>query len=272
MKNFLIPFLFIACLFLTACSNEDEPKDNASTILLSVDSHTDDMIDLSGNGECMRIKEEDSNEWEHIDDINGFKYEKGYKYVLKVEKTILANPPQDSLDVEYRLIEIMSKKFDGLNISIQYAIDADDVEAVESYLSSDVDALSHSFYLLYNGKISGKNVNMIELIDKEGDSRCKYGIEMRAVEEIEAKYTCILPQGQIVSADTWILHETIDDAGVDDFFVLLERVSGLPVRSNQPLYIRPWLYKDKTEYYQKLCPNAGVRSVMIVQTFVLSNI
>ena len=123
MKNFLIPFLFIACLFITSCSNEDEPKDNASSILLSVDSHTDDMMYLGGNGECLRIKEEDSNEWEHLDGIIGFKYEKGYKYVLKVEKTILANPPQDSLDVEYRLIEIMSKKFDGLNISIQYAID-----------------------------------------------------------------------------------------------------------------------------------------------------
>ncbi|MDE6553372.1 MAG: DUF4377 domain-containing protein [Muribaculaceae bacterium] len=266
MKNFLIPFLVIACLFMTACSNEDEPKDNTSTILLSVDSHTDDMIYLGGNGECMLIKEEDSNEWEHIDGIIGFNYEKGYKYLLKVEKTILANPPQDSPNVEYRLIEIMSKKFDGFNISIQYAIDADDVYAVESCISSDVDALSHSFYLLYYGKISGKDVNIIELIDNEGNSRYKYGIERQPIEKIEAKYACILPQGQIVSAGTWILHETINDAGVDDFFVILEKVSGLPVRSDQPLYVRPWLYKDNTEYYQKLCPNAGVRSVIIVQT------
>ena len=266
MKNFLIPFLFIASLFITSCSNEDEPKDNASSILLSVDSHTDDMMYLGGVGECLRIKEEDSNEWEHLDGIIGFNYEKGYKYVLKVEKTILANPPQDSLDVEYRLIEIMSKKFDGLNISIQYAIDAEDVEAVESCLSSEVDALSHSFYLLYGGKLSGNDVNIIELIDNDGNRRYKYGFERQPIEKIEAKYTCILPQGQIVSAETWILHETIDDAGVDDFFVLLEKVSGLPVRSDQLLYVRPCLFKDKTEYYQKLCPNAGVRSVIIVQT------
>ena len=266
MKIFLIPFLFIACLLITSCSNEDEPKDNTSTILLSVDSHTDDMTYLGGNGECLRIKEEDSTEWEHLDGIIGFNYEKGYRYVLKVEKAILANPSQDSTNVKYQLIEILTKRFDGFNISVQYDIDADDVEAVESYLSSNVDALSHSFYLLYGGKLSGKDVNMIELIDKEGDSRYKYGIEMRAVDKIETKYTCILPQGQIVSADTWILHETIDDAGVDDFFVILEKVSGLKVRFDQPLYVRPWLYKDKTEYYQKLCPNAGVRSVIIVQT------
>lgn len=266
MKYFLISLLFIACLFMTACSNEDEPKDNTSTILLSVDSHMDDMMFLSGNGECLRVKEENSSEWDKHPGIIGFKYEKGYKYLLKVEKTILANPPQDSPNVEYRLIEIMSKKFDGFNISIQYAIDADDVEAVESCLSSDVDALSHSFYLLYDGKISGNDVKIIELIDNEGNSRYKYGIEWQPIEKIEAKYTCILPQGQIVSAGTWILHETIDNAGVDDFFVILERVSGLPVRSDQPLYVRPWLYKDKTEYYQKLCPNAGIRSVIIVQT------
>lgn len=265
MKSFLVPVILIVCLFMTACGNEDEPKDNISTILLSVDSHTDDMIFLSGNGECLRVKEENSNEWDKHDGIIGFKYEKGYKYVLKVEKTILSNPPQDSPNVEYRLIEIMSKKFDGFNISIQYAIDADDVEAVESCLSSDIEALSHSFYLLYDGKISGKDVKIIELIDNEGNSRYKYGIEMIQLEEIEKKYTCIMPQGQIALVGTWILHDTIDDAGVDDFFVILERVSGLPVRSDQPLYVRPWLYKDKTELYQKLCPNVGVRSVIEVQ-------
>ena len=104
------------------------------------------------------------------------------------------------------------------------------------------------------------------MIDNDGNRRYKYGFERQPIEKIEAKYTCILPQGQIVSAETWILHETIDDAGVDDFFVILEKVSRLKVRSDQPLYVRPWLYKDKTEYYQKLCPNAGVRSVIIVQT------
>ena len=123
MKTFIIPFILIVCLFMTACSKEDEPKDKVSTIILSVDSHTDDMLFLGGSVECLRVKEENSTEWDKHPGIIGFKYEKGYKYVLKVEKTILANPPQDSLDVEYRLIEIMSKKFDGLNISIQYAID-----------------------------------------------------------------------------------------------------------------------------------------------------
>ena len=267
MKNILIPFLFIACLFITSCSNEDEPKDNTSTILLYVDSHTDDMMFLNGNGECLRVKEENATEWDkHDNSIIGFNYEKGYKYLLKVEKTILSNPPQDSLDVEYRLIEMISKEFDGFNISIQYAIDADDMEAVESCLLSDIDVLSRSFYLLYSRKISGKDVNTIELIDNEGNSRYKYGIEMRAVEKIEAKYTCILPQGQIVSADTWILHETIDDTGVDDFFVIFERTSGFVSGADQPVYVRPWLYKDKTELYKNLCPNAGVRSVIIVQT------
>lgn len=253
---------------MTSCGNEDEPTGNVSTILLFVDSHTDDMMFLSGEGECLRVKEENSTEWDKHHGIVGFQYEKGYKYLLKVEKTILANPPQDSPDVEYRLIEIISKKFDGFNISIQYAIDADDVEAVESCLSSDVDVLSHGFYLLYSGKISGRDVNMIEMIGNEGNSRYKYGIEMRQLEEIDKKYTCILPQGQIALVGNWILHETIDDAGVDEFFVILERVSGFPVRSDQPLYVRPWLYKDKTEFYQNLCPNAGVRSVIIVQTLL----
>ena len=35
MNKLIIPFLFIACLFVTACS-DDEPKDKTKDIIMSV--------------------------------------------------------------------------------------------------------------------------------------------------------------------------------------------------------------------------------------------
>ena len=40
MKTFLIPFILIACLFLTNCLNDDEPKDKIEEIKIEVSSET----------------------------------------------------------------------------------------------------------------------------------------------------------------------------------------------------------------------------------------
>lgn len=32
MKKLIIPFLFIACLFMSSCLNDDEPKDKVEEI------------------------------------------------------------------------------------------------------------------------------------------------------------------------------------------------------------------------------------------------
>ena len=45
-----------------------------------------------------------------LDRIEGFKYEKGFEYELKVKKIKVLNPPQDSSIYTYSLIEVLSKK------------------------------------------------------------------------------------------------------------------------------------------------------------------
>ena len=42
--------------------------------------------------------------------IKGFTYKKGNEYELLVKKTTLANPPQDSGNVRYELISIVSQR------------------------------------------------------------------------------------------------------------------------------------------------------------------
>lgn len=49
--------------------------------------------------------------WKYFyDEIDGFDYEPGFIYDLKVEKTYLENPPQDASAISYKLIEITQKE------------------------------------------------------------------------------------------------------------------------------------------------------------------
>ncbi len=267
MKKLIYPIISLACLSMTSCNDADEPdaKDHTQTITLYVDSHKEDMAFLGGWNECLRVKENNDSEWNKHDGIIGFQYEKGYKYELKVEKTVLSNPPADGFSVEYRLLDVVSKKFDGYSIAFKYQIDADDTWAIESDLLSAKEDMSKGFYMIYQGFLKNIPLSIFELVDANGESKFKYGIEMRKADAIDHKYSSFLPEGQIVWAGDWILHESVEDEGVDNLFVILERVSGFTVRSEQPLYVRHWLYKDMTEHYRELYPEANVRSVIVVQ-------
>lgn len=44
------------------------------------------------------------------EDIEGFEYEWGYTYKLRVRVTEIKNPPEDVLPLKYRLIEILSQE------------------------------------------------------------------------------------------------------------------------------------------------------------------
>ena len=59
---------------------------------------------------CMLIKENKTDDWTYFyDAIEGFTYEKGYEYVLKVNISKIKNPPTDASSLVYKLVEIISK-------------------------------------------------------------------------------------------------------------------------------------------------------------------
>lgn len=60
----------------------------------------------------MQIREEGSSVWRTVSlyTITGFTYEKDNEYKLLVKKIIVTNPPQDSGNVRYGLISIVSQK------------------------------------------------------------------------------------------------------------------------------------------------------------------
>ena len=63
-----------------------------------------------GKQQCMLIKKEMESDWKFFyDNIDGFNFEKGFVYKLKVHVTENENPPADSSSLKYSLVEILEK-------------------------------------------------------------------------------------------------------------------------------------------------------------------
>lgn len=123
MKNknfFRILFMaFLAVTGLTACSDDEEPKDSAKEIRMQISAETGVMYGLFDDKmenpiECMLVESEDfPGETLQLgfNEIEGFTYERGHEYYLSVKRTILANPPADASDRTYSLISILADRF-----------------------------------------------------------------------------------------------------------------------------------------------------------------
>lgn len=112
----LLPAVFLSA---TSCLDDgDEPKDTVKEIMMSVSGETDVMYDLFDSEakypiECMLVMPEDnSGVWEKLSfgAIEGFTYERGHEYSLRVRRTILANPPADGSDRTYSLVRIVDDR------------------------------------------------------------------------------------------------------------------------------------------------------------------
>ncbi len=60
---------------------------------------------------CMQVKESEDGEWTlFYSQIDGFDYEEGYNYTVRVSVTERENVPADASSLEYSLIELISKE------------------------------------------------------------------------------------------------------------------------------------------------------------------
>jgi hypothetical protein len=72
--------------------------------IMTVGSELKDCVGV-GPMECMVVDDKF-----FYDDIEGFDYEEGYTYEIKVKKTEIENPPMDGSSIKYELLEVISKK------------------------------------------------------------------------------------------------------------------------------------------------------------------
>ncbi len=125
MKSFLIPFIFITCLFMASCHNDDEPKDKVEKIKIEVSAETGITYHWGDDKkehpiECMLVKlPNDPDRWQPMmfGEIEGFQYEKGVEYVLSVIRTTLFNPPADGSRYTYSLERILSHQVVNANMN-----------------------------------------------------------------------------------------------------------------------------------------------------------
>ena len=71
------------------------------------------LVDCVGSGpqKCMLVKARPDAEWGlFYDGIEGFTFEPGYTYVLRVAVRRIENPPADGSSRAYRLVELVEKK------------------------------------------------------------------------------------------------------------------------------------------------------------------
>lgn len=116
MYRLILPFTLIISLVLASCDFPEEPKDKVREITMTVSAETGVTYDLFDSYrehpiECMLVKYgSDSAQWVPLTfgSIEGFTYERGHEYDLRVRLTILANPPADDSSHRYSLIRIIS--------------------------------------------------------------------------------------------------------------------------------------------------------------------
>ena len=118
MKLWRIAFMMLAAFSLTSCSSDDDDKDITKEIIMNVSAEPGVMYDLFDSMgehpiECMQVMTEDEpGQWLNLyfSEVKGFTYERGHEYVLRVNRTILANPPQDASNRTYELVRILADK------------------------------------------------------------------------------------------------------------------------------------------------------------------
>lgn len=117
MMSHLLPvFIFIVSLAVSSCGFPEEPRDTVREINMTVSAETGITYHLFDDNrehpiECMLVKYGDkSTTWETLTfgSIEGFDYEKGHEYRLRVRQTKLANPPADASCYTYSLVRILS--------------------------------------------------------------------------------------------------------------------------------------------------------------------
>lgn len=106
MKEKITVLAFFALLgVLFACA-----RDKGDIRTWTVASETRSCVGV-GPQTCLLIKEEEDPDWTYFyDRIDGFDYEKGYEYIVKVRVSDVENPPMDASSKSYSLVKIVDKQ------------------------------------------------------------------------------------------------------------------------------------------------------------------
>ncbi len=111
-KPFLLVLVLLISTLIAACSpataaTPEETGENIVTIFVGPEKA--ECVGVAPM-ECLQIKYSQNEEWQFFySDIEGFTYEPGFLYELKVRQEEIANPPADGSSIRWLLVEEVSK-------------------------------------------------------------------------------------------------------------------------------------------------------------------
>jgi len=109
---FLICILFSIATF--SCEKGEAPaREIPNGTNFRINNYTEDCVGEAPQ-KCLLVQQGSligTNDWEYFySEIEGFNYEEGYIYNLKVKQTAIINPPMDGSSIKYELLKLLSKE------------------------------------------------------------------------------------------------------------------------------------------------------------------
>ena len=287
MKDFwgILLMAIFAVVGLTACSDDEEDRkvtDYKEFVLTVASKKVPGVLWSDGRNylsEVYAVKKEQSDEWSAFGSIDGFEFETGYEYQIKISETsYLDDAMGDPAWTERDLLEVISKNkkdsedlprhfipetyYDNVPLpQYRYAVEADNKELIEQDLKDNSLISLDYHYMLYRGED-----NFLRWIALQDDDKVlgPYIIQTRnkEPEEMPESYQILPPDAQIVGYGEWTFldeaEKPIDNLSFDVFMGYATQTKDyLP--SPDIIY----LYKDLTEYYQTKYPKANVKTVVV---------
>lgn len=99
--------LVLAATILAACGPVPAPAGIEKTIYVGPT-----LVDCEGVApqKCMLVKENPEDDWTlYYDQIEGFDYEEGYEYELRIREEQVEDPPADASSIRWTLVEVANK-------------------------------------------------------------------------------------------------------------------------------------------------------------------
>ncbi|CAD7813059.1 hypothetical protein CHRY9390_02602 [Chryseobacterium aquaeductus] len=112
MKNILKILTVIFPLAVILTTTQCKPMANSASADEKMFIVASQTVDCTGVApmKCLQIKEKESDSWGNLySNIEGFIYEPGFEYVLKLKTEKITNPPADGSSIRYSLVQQVSK-------------------------------------------------------------------------------------------------------------------------------------------------------------------
>lgn len=108
-RIWLLLLLLLAVACTPGTTQPAGPEATAETITMWIGAEPVDCDGVAPQT-CLQVKFAEDGEWQlFYDSIAGFEYKPGFAYELKVNKTVVADPPADSSSIGYELVEVVAQ-------------------------------------------------------------------------------------------------------------------------------------------------------------------